>query len=197
MTIQRDETNHIADELAADGVDGPPQQQPGPALLAPPADDQVLLAAFEAEIATGAAPVSLCLDWPVAWALLATIQLACRQPQFPPATLAIAKEIGGKLADRLTLGPATKAIAERGWTEPRTTATKDTTGKWLIWSNERRAWWADKNSGYTTFQQNAGRYSFEEASAIARDANRYLRDQEGSQPNESICPDWNPETAVA
>lgn len=44
--------------------------------------------------------------------------------------------------------------------------------KYLIWSNEHRAWWGPNNAGYTTSLQRAGRYSRNDAirtCAFARD----------------------------
>lgn len=44
--------------------------------------------------------------------------------------------------------------------------------KYLIWSNEHRAWWRPNNAGYTKQLEAAGRYSREDAirqSAFGRD----------------------------
>jgi hypothetical protein len=41
----------------------------------------------------------------------------------------------------------------------------------LIWSEEHGAWWNPRRAGYTTSMKRAGRYSFEEGSAIVERAN--------------------------
>lgn len=38
--------------------------------------------------------------------------------------------------------------------------------KYLIWSNEHRAWWRPKSRGYTINMDRAGRYDREEAISI-------------------------------
>lgn len=43
--------------------------------------------------------------------------------------------------------------------------------KYLIWSNEHRAWWAPGGLGYTTLTHAAGRYSKEAAEDICKKAN--------------------------
>jgi hypothetical protein len=45
--------------------------------------------------------------------------------------------------------------------------------KYLVWSFEHSGWWGPGRMGYTPDLERAGRYSQEEAEAIARDANRY------------------------
>jgi hypothetical protein len=45
--------------------------------------------------------------------------------------------------------------------------------KWLIWSDEHGAWWRPLKRGYTRNLDEAGRYSFEEATEICENANRY------------------------
>lgn len=42
--------------------------------------------------------------------------------------------------------------------------------KWLVWSNEHRAWWRPNWQGYTVMLDQAGRYSKDEASAICERA---------------------------
>ena len=42
--------------------------------------------------------------------------------------------------------------------------------EYLIWSDEHRAWWRPRRSGYTTHISAAGRYSREEALSICRNA---------------------------
>lgn len=46
--------------------------------------------------------------------------------------------------------------------------------RYLIWSNEHRAWWRPNARGYTTFIESAGRYSRDEAikHSSARDQHR-------------------------
>lgn len=57
--------------------------------------------------------------------------------------------------------------------------------KWLIWSHEHTKWWAANWRGYVTRRAEAGRYSFEEACKIVREAN--IRKQES--PNEAMVRD--------
>ena len=45
--------------------------------------------------------------------------------------------------------------------------------KYLIWSNEHRAWWKGNRHGYTTRTDKAGQFSYEVAREICEDANRY------------------------
>lgn len=40
------------------------------------------------------------------------------------------------------------------------------TDKWIIWSNEHRAYWRPDSCGYTRRIDDAGRYSYEEARSI-------------------------------
>jgi len=42
--------------------------------------------------------------------------------------------------------------------------------RYLIWSNEHRAWWRDNRCGYTTRLAEAGFYTREDALAICTDA---------------------------
>ena len=57
--------------------------------------------------------------------------------------------------------------------------------KYLIWSNEHRAWWRPNNNGYTTQYSQAGQYSEQEAIKICKDANLYLFDR---NPNGNRMP---------
>ena len=41
---------------------------------------------------------------------------------------------------------------------------------YLVWSNEHRAWWAPDRCGYTIVLERAGRYTRDEAIAIASNA---------------------------
>lgn len=43
--------------------------------------------------------------------------------------------------------------------------------RYLIWSNEHKAWWGPNSQGYTTCMQRAGRYSREAAISICNGAN--------------------------
>lgn len=52
--------------------------------------------------------------------------------------------------------------------------------RWLVWSNEHRAWWKPGRYGYTTLTQRAGFYSEAEARDIVEQANIVLHDP----PNE-------------
>lgn len=45
---------------------------------------------------------------------------------------------------------------------------------WLIWSNEHRGWWAANEMGYVQSRDDAGRYSYDDALAIVRGANKHL-----------------------
>ena len=42
---------------------------------------------------------------------------------------------------------------------------------WLIWSIEHNAWWMPNSMGYTSDRSKAGRYTFQDALAIVKDAN--------------------------
>jgi hypothetical protein len=44
--------------------------------------------------------------------------------------------------------------------------------RYLIWSNEHRAWWKASRHGYTTRTDKAGQFSFEQATEIVTKANR-------------------------
>lgn len=57
--------------------------------------------------------------------------------------------------------------------------------EWLIWSIEHCSWWKANQRGYTKIRDDAGLYTFEEASEIVRDANKHTgRDM----PNEALVP---------
>jgi len=104
MTDQRDEQQHIKDEIEADSADE----------LS--ADDRLLLAAFEREVReSGRIPVQLNVSWEVAWAILCTIQLACRHPEFIGQTRKVAEGFGRYLEQQITIGPVSAQIAARGW----------------------------------------------------------------------------------
>lgn len=57
--------------------------------------------------------------------------------------------------------------------------------KWLIWSNEHCAWWRPNYASYCYERKDAGRYSFEEACHIVKNANYGL----AHEPNESMVLD--------
>lgn len=61
--------------------------------------------------------------------------------------------------------------------------------KYLIWSNEHNAWWRPNGNGYTKSIEEAGRYTFERAAEICRDANWYRPQESKAAPDESIVPD--------
>jgi len=46
---------------------------------------------------------------------------------------------------------------------------------YLIWSYEHGAWWSPYRAGYTRNPARAGNYSFEEATEICEEANRYSK----------------------
>ena len=56
---------------------------------------------------------------------------------------------------------------------------------WLIWSNEHHAWWKANKCGYTKDVATAGRYLFDDAIEICRDA----RNTEGTPPETMIRED--------
>jgi hypothetical protein len=56
--------------------------------------------------------------------------------------------------------------------------------KWLIWSNEHRAYWRPNMAGYTTFAKAAGRYTYTQAIEICRDARSHGDD--GTPPPETM-----------
>ena len=43
--------------------------------------------------------------------------------------------------------------------------------KWYIWSIEHQGWWMPDENGYTSKKQYAGRYTFERACQIVKNAN--------------------------
>ena len=43
--------------------------------------------------------------------------------------------------------------------------------KWIIWSEEHRAWWAPDSKGYVQSRKEAGTYSYAEALKIVQGAN--------------------------
>lgn len=47
----------------------------------------------------------------------------------------------------------------------------DADNGWLVWSIEHTAWWRSNSCGYTTCLEDAGRYTFDLARDICRDAN--------------------------
>lgn len=53
---------------------------------------------------------------------------------------------------------------------------------WLIWSNEHEAFWCADRNGYSYAIQRAGRYTFDEAFKIVKDAN-YPSDEHGYPEN--------------
>jgi hypothetical protein len=57
---------------------------------------------------------------------------------------------------------------------------------WLIWSNEHRAWWAPLSCGYVFDKAKAGRYGFEQAVEICKQANY---DPQACVPNETMIPE--------
>lgn len=62
---------------------------------------------------------------------------------------------GHMIVDAVNATRATPAPA--GWQEP----------KYLVWSNEHKAWWGPEHRGYTRIISAAGRYDRDEALAIA------------------------------
>jgi hypothetical protein len=60
-----------------------------------------------------------------------------------------------------------------------------TNDKWLIWSNEHRAWWRPNGNGYCTLRKEAGRYTYEVALEIVQNANYRLE----HEPHEAMVLD--------
>lgn len=59
--------------------------------------------------------------------------------------------------------------------------------KYLIWSNEHRAWWRPNSRGYTMLAKNAGVYTFKEAQGISwRGRDGWIED--GKAPDEIMVP---------
>ena len=56
---------------------------------------------------------------------------------------------------------------------------------WLIWSNEHNGWWGPNSYGYVKDRTAAGRYSYEEATRIVRNANL----TKDTPPNEAMVRD--------
>jgi len=56
-------------------------------------------------------------------------------------------------------------------------------GEWLIWSHEHKGYWPASRCGYVPLSK-AGRFSFEEARQIVRDANLGM----GGPPDEAMLP---------
>lgn len=54
--------------------------------------------------------------------------------------------------------------------------------KWLIWSEEHRAWWGPNHNGYVKNRKDAGRYEYTEALKIVKGANIGLH----NIPNEAM-----------
>lgn len=63
--------------------------------------------------------------------------------------------------------------------------------KWLVWSNEHRAYWGPGHSGYVEKRSEAGRYTYEEAVKIVYGANRYRKDEDF--PFEAMILDEEPD----
>jgi hypothetical protein len=59
--------------------------------------------------------------------------------------------------------------------------------RFLIWSNEHRAWWRPNEMGYTARKADAGSYSWAEAVAICQNAN--FAPECKDRPNETMLPD--------
>lgn len=62
--------------------------------------------------------------------------------------------------------------------------------KWLIWSNEHKAWWRENSRGYTMSRNEAGRYSMTEAMEICLGANKFQGDLQ--VPSETMLQDITP-----
>lgn len=60
--------------------------------------------------------------------------------------------------------------------------------KYLVWSNEHRAWWGPEHRGYTRIIANAGRYSRKEAMTIAGTRDGGWRLNKGN-PDEIAIPE--------
>lgn len=59
-------------------------------------------------------------------------------------------------------------------------------GRWLIWSNEHKAWWGTGHRGYVKMRVDAGRYTYAEAVVIVEAANLVHMDGE---PYEAMVQD--------
>lgn len=55
--------------------------------------------------------------------------------------------------------------------------------EWLVWSVEHQSWWRPGERGYTPNLHDAGRYTFDHARQICREANDFLS---GPNPNETM-----------
>lgn len=63
-------------------------------------------------------------------------------------------------------------------------------GEWLIWSNERGAYWGPNHSGYCAKVKNAGRYTFTDAKEICDSCciRVHLNKQKVDLPPETMVP---------
>jgi hypothetical protein len=59
--------------------------------------------------------------------------------------------------------------------------------KYLIWSEEHKAWWKAEKFGYTRSLREAGRYELEEGLKIVEGANKHLKP--GEQRLAYLIPD--------
>jgi hypothetical protein len=76
-----------------------------------------LLEAFKKEFAALAKgpPIAVQLTPVQAWAIMSTIQLACRHPDYSGPTRRIAEEFARALQQVIATSPTLKDVAKKGW----------------------------------------------------------------------------------
>ena len=60
----------------------------------------------------------------------------------------------------------------------RSRTNRTTNMEFYIWSREHQGYWKQNGWGYTPDKDEAGRFSFEEGSAICLNANQFVEDDE-------------------
>jgi hypothetical protein len=81
------------------------------------ADEQELYERFSAEFLALQDHPGVVLEMTAiqAWAVLSSIQLACRHPEFTGPTRQMAEEIARQIQEGLAKTPALAEVAARGW----------------------------------------------------------------------------------
>lgn len=61
---------------------------------------------------------------------------------------------------------------------------------YLIWSNERKAYWKPREAGYTPIPEEAGKYTLGKAAKIVLESVSYLEPDVSRVPDETLVPVW-------